>query len=178
MMHPDLCCDFPACMRSMLCHPKALGHDAVLCVCLPACCLLLLPDTRHTGIMIMRKACMTEPSQVNLTGSLLVGRSSPTVCAACMRRTGTTADGADPGCHPLLSSKSYDKASPFGPSVGMASPVFALDFTVGPREWVLSRGCCFHHDLWEIHDNTWAASASHTAHALAVFCDMTPYSIR
>jgi hypothetical protein len=89
--------------------------------------------------MVMRKAGMTEPSQVTLTGGLLVGRSSSSVCTACMRRAGTTAEGADPGCHPRLSSKSYDKASPFGPSVGLASPVFALDFTVGPGEWVLGR---------------------------------------
>lgn len=82
--------------------------------------------------MVMRKGGMTDPSQVNLSGGLLVGRSSPAVCAACRRRTGITADGADPGCHPRLSSKSFDKVSPFGPSVGLASPVFALDFTVGP----------------------------------------------
>lgn len=81
----------------------------------------------------MRKAGMADPSQVTLTGGLLVGRSSPSVCAACRRRAGTTTAGADPGCHPLLSSKSFDKATPFGPSVGLVSPVFALDFTVGPE---------------------------------------------
>lgn len=87
----------------------------------------------------MRKGGMTEPAQVTLSGGLLVGRSSQAVCAACMRRAGMTADGADAGCHPRLSSKSYDKASPFGPSVGLASPVFALDFTVGPGARLLPR---------------------------------------
>lgn len=96
------------------------------------CGALRAADTRHTGIMVMRKAGMTEPSQVTLSGGLLVGRSSAAVCSFCKRRTGMTSTGADPGCHPQLSSKSYDKVSPFGPSVGLASPVFALDYTAGP----------------------------------------------
>ena len=90
----------------------------------------------------MRKAGMTDPSQVTMSGGLLVGRSSPAVCAACRRRTGINADGADPGCHPRLSSRSYDKASPFGPSVGLVSPVFALDFTVGPGRPVWAGDTC------------------------------------
>lgn len=97
-------------------------------------CCLVLADTRHTGIMIMRKAEMTEPAQVTISGGLLVGRSSQSVCSACMRRPGMTSADADPGCHPRLSRQSFDKASPFGPSVGLATPVFALDFTVGPGE--------------------------------------------
>lgn len=90
--------------------------------------------------MIMRKAAMTDATQVTLSGGLLVGRSSQAVCDACRHRSGMTGDGADPGCHPRLSSKSYDKTSPFGPSVGLASPMFALDFTVGPGGWLRLAG--------------------------------------
>jgi hypothetical protein len=93
--------------------------------------------------MVMRKAGMTEPSQVTLSDGLLVGRSSPAVCSICTRRTGMTSTGADPGCHPRLSSKSFDKVSPFGPSVGLASPVFALDFTVGPGMLSIGYACGF-----------------------------------
>lgn len=94
--------------------------------------MLHAADTRHTCILIMRKGGMTEPAQVTLSGGLLVGRSSSAVCSFCMRRAGVTSAGADPGCHPALSSRSFDKVSPVGPSVGLATPVFALDFTVGP----------------------------------------------
>ena len=88
--------------------------------------------------MVLRKAGMTEPAQVTFAGGLLVGRSSQGVCDACRRRSGMTAEGADPGCHPRLSRKSYDQTSPFGPSVGLPSPVFALDFTIGTGQ---VRGC-------------------------------------
>jgi hypothetical protein len=80
---------------------------------------------RHVGILVLRKTAMTEPATVTFNGGLLVGRSSADICTACM------APG-DPGCHPRLSTRSYDRAAPFGPSVGLASSVFALDFTVGP----------------------------------------------
>lgn len=80
---------------------------------------------RHVGILVLRKAAMTEPAAVTFTGGLLVGRSSGEVCAACRALS-------DAGCHPRLSSRSYDRAAPFGASVGLASSVFALDFTVGP----------------------------------------------
>jgi hypothetical protein len=82
-------------------------------------------DMRHVSILVLRKAAMTEPAPVTFNGGLLVGRSSAEVCAACCT-------SSDAGCHPRVSSRSYDRAPPFGPSVGLASSVFALDFTVGP----------------------------------------------
>lgn len=39
---------------------------------------------------------------------------------------------ADPGCHPKLSSKSFNKRSPFDASIGLQSSVFGIEFTVGP----------------------------------------------
>jgi hypothetical protein len=46
--------------------------------------------------------------------------------------TVSTVLAASTGCHPKLSIQSYEKASPFGPSIGLQSSVFALDFTSGP----------------------------------------------
>jgi hypothetical protein len=78
--------------------------------------------------MLLKKGSFAQPAEAAWRGGLLVGASSPAVCAACTRRGAS----ADPGCAPNLSSKSYQKVSPWNASVGMQTALFAIDFTSGP----------------------------------------------
>jgi hypothetical protein len=89
-------------------------------------------DTKHDGVLILKRGAMTETADVVWQGGLLVGQSSPEVCTMCQRRSSLDASDADPGCHNKLSTKSYNKASPFTAAVGLRSSVFAIEFTSGP----------------------------------------------
>jgi len=86
----------------------------------------------HVGLLVLKADKMTDDTSVTVNRALLVGTTTPGVCALCTKRKDGSTAGADPGCHPKLSSKSYNQKSPWGPSVGMIGSVHALSFTAGP----------------------------------------------
>jgi hypothetical protein len=88
-------------------------------------------DTKHTGVLILKKGSIAQPAEVAWRGGLLVGASSPAACGACLRR-GAGGAGADPGCAPALSRFSYQQSSPWNASVGLQTSLFAIEFTSGP----------------------------------------------
>jgi hypothetical protein len=86
-------------------------------------------DNKFASVSILRLSDMVEPAEVIITGGLLVGQSDPYVCGLCNNRVD---EGAmDPGCHPKLVRRSYNKNSPFGPSRGLVGSVFATSFVPG-----------------------------------------------
>ncbi|EFJ47177.1 hypothetical protein VOLCADRAFT_92355 [Volvox carteri f. nagariensis] len=84
-------------------------------------------DNKHAGIHLMRYGEMTDKGWMRWDGGLLVGQSSNDVCSACTKRS-------DPGCHPKLSTQSFNQYDPFTPAVGLQSSQFALGFAVGPEK--------------------------------------------
>ncbi|GIM05166.1 hypothetical protein Vretimale_9611 [Volvox reticuliferus] len=84
-------------------------------------------DTKHAGIHLMRMGGMLDKGWMRWEGGLLAGQSSNDVCTACETRS-------DPGCHPKLSSQSFNQDEPFTPAVGLQSSQFALGFAVGPEK--------------------------------------------
>ncbi|GIL91678.1 hypothetical protein Vretimale_9535 [Volvox reticuliferus] len=84
-------------------------------------------DTKHAGIHLMRMGGMVDKGWMRWEGGLLAGQSSNDVCTACETRS-------DPGCHPKLSSQSFNQDEPFTPAVGLQSSQFALGFAVGPEK--------------------------------------------
>ncbi|KAK3258451.1 hypothetical protein CYMTET_32501, partial [Cymbomonas tetramitiformis] len=88
----------------------------------------MVADTRHAGVLILRKGTMTEQVEAAMRGGALVGASATEECRKC-------AVTSDPGCHPNLSRQSYARAGyPGGsPSYGLISSTFATAFTPGPE---------------------------------------------
>ncbi|GIL53440.1 hypothetical protein Vafri_9024 [Volvox africanus] len=84
-------------------------------------------DTKHAGIHLMRAGEMLEKGWMRWEGGLLAGQSSNDVCTACSTLS-------DPGCHPKLSSQSFNQLEPFTPAVGLQSAQFAVGFAIGPEK--------------------------------------------
>ncbi|KAG2491954.1 hypothetical protein HYH03_009686 [Edaphochlamys debaryana] len=83
-------------------------------------------DTKHVGVQVLRLGGFTEEATAQWKRGLIVGQSDASVCNACPAL-------GSPGCHPKLSSQSYNKAMPFTPAIGLQSAQFAVAFTPGPE---------------------------------------------
>jgi hypothetical protein len=88
---------------------------------------IVAADNKHVGLLVLRAGGLADPASVQLEGALLVGESEADVCGMCAR-------SSDAGCHQNLSRQSYNRATPFGPSIGLQSSLFALEFTSGPEK--------------------------------------------
>ncbi len=83
-------------------------------------------DSKHVGVQILRQGGFIDKAEFNWNGGLLVGQSSPAVCAVC-RKPGQI------GCHQKLTLVSYNKES-FSPAIGLQSVMFSLSFKPGPED--------------------------------------------
>ncbi|KXZ47885.1 hypothetical protein GPECTOR_32g498 [Gonium pectorale] len=92
-------------------------------------------NPKHAGVLILKTGELTEDALVTMADGVVAGRTHPEVCSMCAVR-------ADPGCHPKLSTKSYNKYDPFTPAVGLLSSSFAIEFTKGPetKPWDAAHG--------------------------------------
>ena len=83
-------------------------------------------DSKHVGVQVLRSGGFADPAEFNWRGGLLVGQSSPDVCAACAKLS-------DPGCHKKLTRVSYNRAMPFTPAIGFQQARFGVSFEPGPE---------------------------------------------
>lgn len=92
-------------------------------------------DTKHVGMFILYEGDLTTPVEVIIKGGIIAGQTSSQVGALC------TSTGM-PGCHPNLSSQSYNQRSPFTPSFGLATSTFTLVASPGPefKPWDAVKG--------------------------------------
>ncbi|KAG1658047.1 hypothetical protein FOA52_004206 [Chlamydomonas sp. UWO 241] len=96
-------------------------------------------DSKHAGVMLLKRGLMHDPGEVNITGGVVAGASHPLGCSFCSVRTAGLEDGGaftgDAGCPAKVAPTSYNRRSPFSAACGLVQANFALAFTPGPPRY-------------------------------------------
>lgn len=83
-------------------------------------------NSKHASELVLVTGAMTAIKQVSHTGGVFSGTTHPEVCTICTKP-------GDAGCHPYLSTKSYNQLAPYTSSLGLVGANFALSYTPGPE---------------------------------------------
>eukprot|EP00798_Chlamydomonas_sp_ICE-L_P004619 gene4619-14814_t len=79
------------------------------------------------GVLLLMSGAPIDHPVVNVKRGVFVGQSGADVCSMCPSLS-------KPGCHPKLSSKSYNRFGAFTPSVGFVGATFAQGYATGPEK--------------------------------------------
>ena len=122
----------------------------------------IIADTKHAGVLVLRRGPFTEEAKVSLTSNVFVGSSFENECKRCRVNS-------DTGCHLQLSMQSYK--DPAGPSCGLMSTAFSLAFVPGPEQkpWDKPHGYPLIHGISNATDNVFANFGSQCGHKQYAF---------